>query len=97
MIDSAIFLRGDVNGSGTISMIDGILLLYRVAGLPQGGIGTCLDAEDINDSGVRDILDAAYLFQYLFAAGAPPPLPFGVCGDDPTGTDSFGCVSSLCP
>jgi hypothetical protein len=94
-IDSAIFVRGDVDGSGSITLLDGVLILYRTAGLMVAG--DCPDADDVNDSGVLDILDAAYLFQYMFAGGALPPAPFTVCGDDQTNNDIHGCAVSTCP
>lgn len=89
------FLRGDVNGDGQRTIIDGITFLYRLSGLLPPG--PCDDADDFNDNGSLDIQDAIGIFQYLFINGSPPPAPFGVCGADPT-QDGLNCTShSPCP
>ncbi len=93
-IVSVSFRRGDADGNGTVSLLDGVLILYRSSGLLANG--PCTDAEDVNDNGLRDIVDAAYLFQYMFAGGPLPPEPFVACGDDLT-LDAFGCGASTCP
>ena len=90
------FLRGDVNDSGHLSLVDGILLLYRMFGLQPAG--TCLDAEDINDDGAISLQDPITLFTYLYGSGPMPAAPFPLCGDDGTPANSLGCTDSLfCP
>ncbi|MEE2855887.1 MAG: hypothetical protein VX949_00680 [Planctomycetota bacterium] len=90
------FLRGDLNQNGSLSLLDGVLLLYRVAGLEIAG--SCRDADDINDDGLLTIGDAVYLFQYLYVGGAAVPSPFGICGPDPGAEDGLDCIEhNACP
>lgn len=91
LVTEPLFLRGDLDQSGNLSLIDGVLLLYRVSGLEPPG--TCKDSDDINDDGFLTIGDAVYLFQYLFINGAPIPSPTGVCGPDPDPEDNLDCES----
>ncbi len=90
-VTEPLFIRGDLDQSGGLSLIDGILVLYRVLALEPPG--PCADAEDVNDDGSKDILDAIFLFQYLFINGPTIPGPHGTCGPDPTsGGDPHDCV-----
>lgn len=91
LVTEPLFLRGDLDQSGTLSLIDGVLLLYRVSGLEPPG--NCKDSDDINDDGLLTIGDAVYLFQYLFINGDPIPSPTGVCGPDPDPEDALDCIS----
>ncbi len=99
MIDGSIlvtephFIRGDLNHNGSVTLLDGVLLLYRVSGLETPS--TCRDADDINDDGVLTLGDAVYLFQYMFAGGPQIPGSDGSCGPDPTGADPLDCVEFL--
>ncbi|MDG1455201.1 MAG: hypothetical protein P8R38_03260, partial [Planctomycetota bacterium] len=93
LVTEPLFLRGDLNQSGTISLLDGVLLLYRVSGLQAPG--SCNDADDINDDGVLTIGDAVYLFQYMFTGGSPIPGSTGQCGPDQTSNDGLDCVEFL--
>jgi len=90
------FLRGDVDQSGSVSLIDGVLLCYRVSGLQPPG--DCRDADDINDDELLTISDAVYLFQYMFVGGPSIPAPSGVCGPDPGVEGNLDCNDHLaCP
>ncbi|OUU20667.1 MAG: hypothetical protein CBC13_10370 [Planctomycetia bacterium TMED53] len=84
------FIRGDLNHNGSVTLLDGVLLLYRVSGLEAPG--SCSDADDINDDGVLTLGDAVYLFQYMFTGGAPIPGSDGSCGPDQTGDDDLDCM-----
>ena len=84
------FIRGDLNQNGSLSLLDGVLLLYRVSGIEPPG--SCLDADDINDDGILTIGDAVFLFQYMFAGGTPIPGSDGTCSPDLTPADSLDCV-----
>lgn len=81
--------RGDVNADGGVDTGDGIALLTH---LFLGSIAlTCLDAADIDDSGVLEITDAIALFNYLVRAGPTPVAPGPTaCGADTT-VDDLGC------
>lgn len=88
------WIRGDVNGDGSIDISDSVGLLDQLFG--QGTIG-CLDSADSNDDGGVNIADAVYQLAYLFSGGEPPPEPFPRCGFDPT-VDSLDCASATpCP
>ncbi len=91
-ITNSPFLRGDVNGSGALSLLDGILYLYRRFGLQPPG--TCDAAEDINGDGQRTLLDAMYFFQFLFGSGPQPPAPFPNCAAGTASDQTLGCSNS---
>ena len=84
---SVLFLRGDVNGDGTINISDAILGLRVLFGLKPL---SCLDAADVNDDGIINIADPIYILAFLFADGPPPPAPYPEVGTDPT-EDSLQC------
>lgn len=94
------FRRGDVDGSGGVTIADPVQLLSYLF-LDPLLEPRCLDAADGNDNGQLDISDAVFLLQHLFLAGAPqPPAPGPVtCGVDPT-PDTLGCeffAAGACP
>lgn len=93
LITEPLFIRGDLNQNGSVSLLDGVLLLYRVSGLEPPG--SCRDADDINDDGVLTIGDAVYLFQYMFTGGAPIPGSDGTCNPDLTNDDPLDCADFL--
>ncbi|MBN1417757.1 MAG: hypothetical protein JXP34_03220 [Planctomycetes bacterium] len=82
-----LFVRGNVNGGG-IDLSDPVFILgYLFA---SGPAPACLDAADVDDSGVLDLADPVRLLDYLFASGDPPPPPFPDPGADPT-DDGIPC------
>jgi hypothetical protein len=80
------FIRGDLNGSGTVGASDEIMCV-------SGGPFSCDDAADVNDDGILNLTDCAYLHDYLWSGGPPPPSPYPDCGLDPT-SDTLDCGSS---
>ncbi len=84
------FERADCNRDGGINLADAIYLLNYL----YGGAATplCLDACDVNDDGVIDIADPIFHLNFL-KGPAPqlPPLPFNMCGADPT-ADGLDCA-----
>jgi hypothetical protein len=93
-LPAADFLRGDVDGSGRISVSDAIRILVH---LFQGDPAAvpCADAADADDSGAIDLADAVHLLSGLFLGGPAPAAPFPACGVDPT-EDALGCEEA-CP
>ncbi len=93
------FLRGDVDGGGTVNgLVDGLFLLgFQFLGGPEP---TCHNAADIDDDGVLNgLVDTLYLLAYSFIGGPPPPDPGPTsCGVDPT-ADGLDCAvaSANCP
>ena len=79
------FLRGDVNGNGSIGIDDPITLVSHL--FLSGGLGACEDAADVNDDGVVAIDDVVLLLGYAFAMGTQPAAPFPNCAVDPTADD----------
>lgn len=91
------FFRGDVNNSAFLSIADVVTLVsFLNTGAP---VPTCLDSADVNDDGLIDGMDSAFLIASLFGGGPPPPLPGPLaCGYDPT-PDPFRCdiPATVCP
>lgn len=92
----ALFLRGDVNSDGKVSISDS-LMLRRWLFIPDSMEPTCLDAADADDNGDLDITDEVIIISALFL-GNPLTLmePFPLVGADPTPDDigrNLGCQS----
>ena len=91
---AADFLRGDVDGSGRVAVLDAIRILFH---LFQGDLTAvpCADAADVDDSGAIDMADPIRVLSGLFQGGPAPAAPFPACGADPT-EDALGCEEA-CP
>jgi hypothetical protein len=63
--------RGDVNGSGTISIPDVTYLMAYLKSI--GPAPTCFEEGDVNGSGTISIPDVTYLMAYLKSIGPAPP------------------------
>ena len=87
------FLRGDVDGSGTLLLSDPIQLMNHL--FLSGSALECASAADTNDSGSLDLSDAVYELNFLFLGGAEPPAPFPDCGMEAT-PDELPCEASSC-
>ena len=81
------FVRGEVNGDGSINVADGVAVLNHLFVTP--GLD-CLESADINNDGGIDLADPISLFTYLFQSGPPPEYPFPLPGGD-LGDDFLGC------
>jgi PKD repeat protein len=83
------FLRGDVDGSGDLTITDPAAnLTYQFLGtyLP-----TCIDTADYDDSGSIDISDPIGNLTYQFLGGPPPAAPGSkTCGIDTTSDQGLG-------
>jgi hypothetical protein len=79
------FVRGDVNRLDGLEVVDGNdavdILAYLYLGV---SVPVCPDAADIDDNGIVEPGDYAYLVQFLFNDGPPPPAPYPGRGVDPT-------------
>ncbi len=83
------FVRGDVNGDGTINLIDATFHLQVLFGTTSPTF-TCADALDVDDDGILALPDVIYSLAFLFTGGPPPPAPFPACEIDPT-DDANSC------
>lgn len=89
----SVYRRGDVTDDGSVDVVDVVALLSIVFGTTVVG---CPDSADIDDNGVINLADPISLLRYLFAAGAPPPLP----GPEGCGTvlrGPLGACYAACP
>ena len=84
---SPMFLRGDSNGDGILSQADVIALIRY---FQSGGLPSCADAADFDDSGYLDITDLVNLVGFFYLDGQYPSPPFRALGEDPT-ADELGC------
>lgn len=89
LVTQQIFIRADINQNGTLSLIDGVILLHRLFDPTDPGI--CSDADDIDNDGLLTLADPIALFTYLFAGGNPIPAPSGICGPDQGIDDNLDC------
>jgi hypothetical protein len=94
---NADFIRGDCNtdGSTDFAIADAMaLIIYLFQGGPD--CITCMDACDVDDDGIVNVLDAVLMINMGTGCGpAYLPAPWPACGADPT-TDPLGCVSYPC-
>lgn len=82
------FVRGDVNVSGSVNLVDAIHLLEFLSG---GAAVPCVDAADVNDDGSVDVPDGVYALLYLFDRSVEIPAPGALsCGSDRT-PDELDC------
>ena len=83
-----LFIRGDANLSGTLNIVDPVLVLNY---LFSQGAPPCFDAADIDDSGTLDLVDAIASLGFIFGSGGIPPVPYPLPGLDPTPDSLPGC------
>ena len=90
------FLRGDIDGNGTVNgLVDGLFVL-AFQFIPGSPAPPCNDADDVDDSGtLNGLVDGLFLLNYQFIPASPaPPNPGpNTCGPDPTG-DGLDCAES---
>ncbi|MFP6737516.1 MAG: hypothetical protein VCD34_02125, partial [Planctomycetota bacterium] len=107
-----VFVRGDVNGDGQISIEDAMAISIWLGGpsanpssSPWASGFDCHDAADADDDGWLSHQDGLKILVYVFSANVPLPAPSASsynyiasdCGEDLTG-DSLGCdiESAVC-
>jgi len=83
-----LFLRGDVNNDGKVTLSDALRLsAWLFSEAPTPG---CADAADANDDGRLDLADLVTLLSYTTGLLPELPPPGGRPGTDPT-ADLLGC------
>ena len=81
------FVRGDLTGTDpggdpVVDLNDGVnILAFLYLGRSVPG---CVSAADVNDNGLVELSDYAYLVNFLFNGGPQPPAPYPTAGTDPT-------------
>lgn len=86
------FLRGDVDRSGTVSLLDAVGLLSYLFGSAGSN---CVAQLDITDDGAVNLIDPVNLLAYLFLGGTAPSAPFPTCSAAPGST--LDCQTLACP
>jgi len=94
------FIRGDVNGDGSVQWSDVLALFEALVRARKekdqtGGATSaipCLDAADLSDDGRILPGDLAWLAAYAILGGPPPAFPWPQCGVDPTPGEGLSCV-----
>jgi hypothetical protein len=86
----AMFIRGDANADGAVTIADPIFLLSYL--FSTGGGPACFDAADPNDDSGIDLSDVICQLMHLFGGQTFDP-PLGVCGSDAT-SDGLDCQSA---
>jgi PKD repeat protein len=84
------FVRGDVDGSGSVDITDGISLLNFL--FTGSAAPVCYDAADVGDSGSVDISGAIYILNFLFTGGPAPHVPYPNAGLDANLDDPWTCL-----
>jgi len=95
---SELFIRGDYDDSGSLTMRDALELLLSLFQQPGAVLPHCEDAADYNDDGSIMVNDALTCLLWLFnqPRGVPPAPPGLSCGVDPT-KDDLSCWYTHCP
>ena len=93
---SGLFLRGDVDGNGTVSVLSDAFYFFEwmFGSNPEP---PCLAAADADGNGIVNVfIDMIYLFNWAFLNGpqTPPPGPYfcGTGGSSPLSCDSWSCL-----
>ena len=68
------FVRGDINGDGTVNIADPVFLLSSLF-VARSDQPTCRKAADVNDDGGLDISDAVFEISCTAACMGPPACP----------------------
>lgn len=84
-LSQELFVRGDANADGTVSLADiyAVLRYLYLTPVPPA----CLDAGDFNDSGELDNGDITHLLTFIFYGSGLPPEPYPEPGRDLTEDD----------
>jgi len=92
VVDDPHFIRGDVDGSGSVSLGDCVSVL---AYLFANGSVFCEQAADFDDNEQVSLGDAIVGLSFLFTGGLAPSSPT-TCGPDPT-LGPLSCLQPPCP
>jgi hypothetical protein len=90
-METVLFRRGDVDGTGTVTIADAVRLLDDLF-RPTEPM-TCTAAGDVNDDSRLNLLDPIAIVGLLFGRREIPP-PAVACGVDPT-PDRLSCEMAL--
>ena len=85
-----VFLRGEVDGDGNLTVGDAIVFLRYL--FARGVAPSCQSSADANDDGRLDVADPIGVLLHLFGGLSTLPPPFAACGIDLT-PDGLPCAS----
>ena len=95
-LDEIEFIRGDVNGDGSLKLDDAIMMIDFL--FQSGPALPCLSAADTDGNNAFDgLLDVVFLLDAIFLESTPPPAPYPDCGLEPDTTPVLGCNEPSCP
>jgi hypothetical protein len=86
--DVSIFIRGDTDADGQVTISDPLLTLTHL--FLDSTLAVCLDAADGNDDGAVSISDPIVVLRFLFLGDYVLPRPYPDADFDPT-DDELGC------
>jgi hypothetical protein len=84
----SVFIRGDADQDGTVTISDAVHLLNWL--FRHRELSACFDAADSNDDGRVNVSDAVKVLLHCVGRGTPPAAPYPRSGVDPT-ADPFEC------
>ena len=88
-----LFLRGDLDGNGTIEINDARSVFTLVE---TGGRIECMESADVDGNGIIDREDGIRLMNFVMSGHPPPAAPWPDCGPTLQPGDSLGCFEDRC-
>ncbi len=88
-----LFLRGDLDGNGTIDVLDARSIFTLVE---TGGRIECMESADVDGNGIIDREDGVRLMNFIMSGQNPPIAPWPDCGPKPQPGGSLGCFEDRC-
>ena len=89
------YIRGDVDGNGTVNFLVDALRLLSFGFIPGTPVPPCMATADLDGNrSLNALVDGLFALNAGFVPGSPlPPAPFPGCGNDPNGFAIFGCLN----
>ena len=84
-----LYIRGDVNGDGSVDLTDAVLILDFVATV--GTQPTCFLSADVNGDAMVNLADGVSIVTFLAGTGPPPGVPYPDCGFEPQPESGLTC------
>lgn len=88
-----LFIRGDVDGNGSIDANDARAIFTLVEG---DGLIDCMESADVDGDGMIDRKDGIRLMNFVMTGQLPPLSPWPDCGPTPQPGGPLGCFKDRC-